>query len=200
MKVGIMGGTFDPIHLGHLLAGELAREAAGLDEVWFMPSHVPPHKVPGPAASPEERLAMVRLAVEGHPFFRVTDIEIRKGGTSYTVDTLELLLREHPDTEFSYIIGADMVLYLPKWYRIGDIVRHVDFIGLARPGWDADLSALPEAIAGRVRLVPMIQVEISSTEIRTRLREGRTVRYLLPESVRSHIEGRGLYGWKAGGA
>lgn len=194
MRVGIMGGTFDPVHLGHLLAAELAREAAGLDEVWFMPSYVPPHKAKGPAAAPEERLEMVRLAVEGNPSFRVTDIEIRKGGTSYTVDTLALLMKEHPDAEFSYIIGADMVMYLPKWYRITDIVRQIGFIGLARPGWETDLGALPAEIREKVTLVPMVRMELSSTEIRRRLSEGQSVRYMLPERVREYIEGRGLYG------
>lgn len=193
MRVGIMGGTFDPVHTGHLLAAELAREAAGLDEVWFMPSFVPPHKEKGPAATPEERLEMVRLAVEGHPHFRVTDIEIRKGGTSYTVETVELLNTEFPDVDFSYIIGADMVMYLPKWYRIEDIVSRISFIGLERPGYQLELEELPANVRNRVKLVPMLQMELSSTEVRQRRREGRTVRYMVPERVRHYMEGKRLY-------
>ncbi|WP_438446181.1 nicotinate-nucleotide adenylyltransferase [Gorillibacterium sp. sgz5001074] len=198
MRVGIMGGTFDPVHLGHLLAAEQAREAAGLDEVWFMPSYVPPHKAHGPLASAEERLEMVRLAVEGHPSFRVTDIEIRKGGTSYTYDTLAILTAEHPQVDFSYIIGADMVMYLPKWYRITDLTRMIGFIGLARPGWKAELHLLPEEIRSKVMLVPMLQMELSSTEVRNRLREGRSIWYQVPDPVRRFIEGRGLYGARHG--
>jgi nicotinate-nucleotide adenylyltransferase len=193
MLVGIMGGTFDPVHQGHLLAAELAREAAGLDQVWFMPSFVPPHKANGPAAAPEERLEMVRLAVEGNPTFRVTDIEIRKGGTSYSVDTLKLLAKEHPNVNFSYIIGADMVMYLPRWYRIGEILKNTGFIGLARPGYELDMQKLPEEIRSRVTLVPMARMELSSTDIRSRRRDGRTIRYMVPDPVRVYIEGRGLY-------
>lgn len=193
MRVGIMGGTFDPVHQGHLLAAELAREEAGLDEVWFMPSFVPPHKANGAAAAPDERLEMVRLAVEGHPFFRVTDVEIRKGGTSYSVDTIKLLTDKHPNVDFSYIIGADMVMYLPRWHRIGDIVRQIGFIGLSRPGYELDPEQLPEEIRSKVTLVPMVRMELSSTDIRRRLGEGRTIRYMVPERVRAYIEGRGLY-------
>lgn len=193
MQVGIMGGTFDPIHHGHLLAAEMAREAAGLDEVWFMPSYVPPHKKPGPSASPEERLEMVRLAVEGHPAFRATDIEIEKGDTSYTAETVELLTGRFPDIRFSYIIGADMVMYLPKWYKIREIVERIGFIGLARPGHELDLSVLPEPVRSRVTLAPMLQVELSSTEIRRRLHAGQSIRYMVPEAVRLYMEGKRLY-------
>lgn len=198
MKVGIMGGTFDPVHHGHLVAAEAAREAAGLDEVWFMPSYVPPHKSQGPAAGPEERLEMVRLAVEGNASFRVTDAEIRKGGTSYTYDTMAMLTKEHPEADFSYIIGADMVMYLPKWYRIDELVTLTGFIGLARPGWEILPESLPEHIRSKVQLAPMPQMELSSTSVRSKLREGRSVRYLVPEQVRLYIEGRGLYGASRG--
>jgi len=194
MKVGIMGGTFDPIHTGHLTAAEQAREAAGLDEIWFMPSNVPPHKERMPGASPAHRLGMVRLAIAENPRFRATDVELEKGGTSYTAETLELLKERWPEYEFSYIIGADMVMYLPKWHRIGDIVRDFRFIGLQRPGFPLDMAELPEEIREKVTIVPMPSLEISSTDIRLRRKEGRTVRYLVPEAVRLYMEGEGLYG------
>lgn len=194
MQVGIMGGTFDPIHQGHLLAAELAREAAGLDEVWFMPSYAPPHKQPGPVATPEERLRMVGHAIAGHPCFKATDIEIVKGGTSYTVDTVELLTARYPGIRFSFIIGADMVMYLPKWYLIEKIVQRIDFIGLGRPGSEVKLEELPDFLRSRVTIAPMLQIELSSTEIRRRLREGLTVRYMVPEAVRMYMEESGIYG------
>lgn len=193
MRVGIMGGTFDPIHQGHLLAAELAREACGLDEVWFMPAYVPPHKHPGPEATPEERLEMVRLAVDSHSAFRVTDVEICKGDTSYTIETMELLATRHPEISFWYIIGADMVMYLPQWRRIEELVRLTGFIGLARPGYELKLDQLPEFIRSSVTLVPMLQMELSSTEIRRRRREELSVRYMVPEPVRLYLEERGLY-------
>jgi nicotinate-nucleotide adenylyltransferase len=193
MKVGIMGGTFDPIHTGHLIAAECARESAGLDEVWFMPSYVPPHKPHAPKASPEQRLEMVRLSVSGNPFFRVEDLEIRRGGISYTADTVTILCDRYPDIRFSYIIGADMVQYLPHWNRIGDILRRISFIGLQRPGYSLDMDQLPETIRRGVTLAPMPAVEISSTEIRRRSAEGRSFRYLVPEPVYAYIKERGLY-------
>ncbi|UKS30413.1 nicotinate-nucleotide adenylyltransferase [Paenibacillus sp. HWE-109] len=193
MLVGIMGGTFDPIHTGHLIAAERARVEAGLDEVWLMPANVPPHKPNAPKASIQERWEMVCLAAEGNPFFRPIDIEITKGGVSYSIQTIELLLKEYPDTEFAYIIGADMVQYLPQWHRIDDIVRHIRFIGLARPGYALDMEQLPLPIRSRVSLVPMPQVDISSTIIREERQRKRSVRYLVPEAVNRFMEVNRLY-------
>lgn len=193
MLVGIMGGTFDPIHTGHLIAAERARVEAGLDEVWLMPANVPPHKANAPKATTRQRWEMVCLAAEGNPFFRPIDIEISKGGVSYSIDTIELLRKEHPDKEFAYIIGADMVQYLPQWHRIDDIVRHIRFIGLARPGYKLDMGHMPENIRSRVTIVPMTIVEISSTAIREERGRKRSVRYLVPEAVNGYMEVNRLY-------
>lgn len=193
MKVGIMGGTFDPIHQGHLLAAERAREEAGLDEVWFMPSSTPPHKPNAPKASAEQRLAMVEAAIAGNPFFRAEPCEIRRGGTSYTVDTVRELKAAYPGHEFYYIIGADMVQYLPHWVRIEELARMITFIGLTRPGYSTDVSGLHEAIRDKVLPVTMPQVDISSTLIRNMRSCGQSVRYLVPETVVSYIEGNRLY-------
>jgi len=193
MKIGIMGGTFDPIHLGHLVAAERAGEAAGLDEVWFMPASAPPHKLHAPQASAEHRLEMVRRATDGNPSFRVSEYELVKGGTSYTVDTMAELTKLYPYTEFSYIIGADMVMYLPKWRRIGELAQLVRFIGVARPGFLLRPGELDPALQERIAIVPMPLMDISSTDIRERRREGRSVRYLVSDSVLDYMEVNRLY-------
>lgn len=193
MKVGIMGGTFDPIHIGHLIAAERAGEEAGLDEIWFMPANVAPHKLHGPQADSRQRWDMVRLAVEDHPGFKAEDIELTMGGTSYSVDTVSLLKSRYPRIDFYYIIGGDMVMYLPKWHRIEELARMVTFIGLARPGYVIQLEELKVDLRKKIKLVPMPELEISSTDIRTRRRAKRSIRYLVTDKVREYIEGNGLY-------
>jgi nicotinate-nucleotide adenylyltransferase len=188
-----MGGTFDPIHLGHMIAAETAREAAELDEVWFMPTNIPPHKPNISLASAFQRLEMVRLAIAEQPDFRAVDDEIIRGGTSFTADTVSLLSQQYPDASFSYIIGADMVMYLPKWVRIDEIVQQVSFIGLYRPGFKVELEQLPPSIAAKVQLVPMPLIDISSTTIRERKQQQQSVRYLVCEQVRQYMEANRLY-------
>lgn len=188
-----MGGTFDPIHIGHLLAAEHAAEQAKLDEVWFIPSYQPPHKSAAPRATDQDRWNMVNMAISGHPKFRAVDWEIRKGGVSYSLETAKMLVAAYPEHEFYWLIGADMVQYLPHWHRIEELCSLVSFIGFARPGTRIDLGALEPVIRNRVRLVDIPQFDISSTYIRERLRGGRSVRYLVPDSVLSYIEERRLY-------
>jgi nicotinate-nucleotide adenylyltransferase len=193
MQVGIMGGTFDPIHIGHLIAAERARVGARLDEVWFMPTNVPPHKPSVPIASTQQRWDMVCRAVEGNPHFHPTDIEIARGGVSYSMDTIEILCNRHPNVEFVYIIGADMVEYLPKWNRIEDIVRKIRFIGLGRPGYNIDNDTLPASIRSQLQVVTMPLVEISSSAIREERQKGGSIRYCVPERVYEYIEVNRLY-------
>ncbi|WP_058301976.1 nicotinate-nucleotide adenylyltransferase [Gorillibacterium timonense] len=193
MKIGIMGGTFDPIHLGHLLAAERVGEACSLDEVWLMPASIPPHKLHAPLASAEHRLEMVKRAADNNPRFRVMDYELVKGGTSYTVDTVTELMQLYPGTEFSYIMGADMIMYLPKWHRIGDLAKLVQFIGVARPGFVLRVDELEPMLQERITIVPMPQMDISSTDIRERIREGLSVRYLVSAPVLDYMEVNRLY-------
>lgn len=193
MLVGIMGGTFDPVHLGHLLAAERALEEGGLDEVWFMPANVPPHKPNPPKATTEQRVDMLKLSIAGHPRFRLELIEIERQGISYTVDTVDQLRRRYPNVRFCYIVGADMVQYLPNWVRIEEIMRHISFIGLQRPGYSLDMSGLPPFIRQGVRLAVMPQIELSSTDIRERTRSGRSVRYMVHDAVYAFIKERRLY-------
>jgi nicotinate-nucleotide adenylyltransferase len=193
MRVGIMGGTFDPIHTGHLIAGERARVGAGLDQVWFVPTNVSPHKLGAPKASTAQRWDMVCRAIEGNPYFFPSDIEIQKGGVSYSMDTIELLVERHPDVEFTYIIGADMVQYLPKWHRIEEIVRKIRFVGLVRPGYKLKTELLPAAIQAVLQMVIMPQIDISSSIIRQERQNKGSIRYWVPERVYEYIEVNGLY-------
>jgi len=187
LKIGIMGGTFDPIHIGHLVAAETVREALDLDEVWFMPSHIPPHKAEAGFSS-DERLRMVELAISEQPAFRTLDIELRRGGVSYSADTMETLTGQYPDDDFHFIIGTDMVNYLPKWERIEDLAKMTRFAAVGRAGYVLDRSVLPEAVAEVIDHVDMPQLEISSTEIRERLKSGRSARYLVPGKVYDYLQ------------
>lgn len=193
MKIGILGGTFDPIHIGHLIAAEWTKEEQKLDEVWFMPSASPPHKNQVREASPEERLEMVELAIADCPHYKVTDIEVRRGGTSYTYDTILHLKQLQPQVHFSFIIGADMVDYLPQWHNIHKLVEEISFIGLQRPGTDLDLQQLPDNLRKAVRMSPMPQIDISSTVIRERRRAGLSIRYMVPDVVERFMEEKRLY-------
>ncbi|CAH1226536.1 nicotinate-nucleotide adenylyltransferase [Paenibacillus sp. JJ-223] len=195
MKIGIMGGTFDPIHMGHLLAAEAARDSHALDEVWFMPSHVPPHKREA-GASGRQRLDMTTAAVKDVQQYEVLDIEMELGGVSYTIDTMRELWRRYPEHDFYFIIGADMVNYLPKWEQIEELAARLTFIGVGRPGFQLHLDDLPDELQGRVLLAEMPLVDISSTAIRRRLASGHSVRFMVPDSVYEYIVRSGLYGAK----
>ncbi|AWV32474.1 nicotinate (nicotinamide) nucleotide adenylyltransferase [Paenibacillus odorifer] len=193
MKVGIMGGTFDPLHIGHMMAAEAARDTYGLQEVWFMPSHIPPHKHEA-GVSGEDRLAMVQEAVKNHEAFCTLDWEVVRGGVSYTYETIRRLQEEYPHFDLYFIIGADMVQYLPKWNEIEELVQRLTFIGVGRPGTPLDLDALPDFIAKKVLLADMPLVDISSTMLRERAAAGKSIRYMVPEAVFDYVQRSGLYG------
>lgn len=194
MKTGIFGGTFDPVHIGHLIMAEQAREAVGLDEVWFVPAARPPHKPDHVPVAAEHRFRMVQLAIQGVPGFSVSRIELERPGPSYTVDTVQQLVRRHPQREFFFIVGGDMVLDLPRWYKIKEILHAVHMIGLVRPHVEWGDDRLPEWIQKRLYLVREgVQVDLSSTDIRQRVQTGRSIRFLVPESVRRHIKENRLY-------
>lgn len=196
-RVGILGGAFDPVHLGHLLAAEAAREQYQLEEVWFMPSHIPPHKHQA-GVSGEQRLKMVKEATRNHAAFKPLDIELRRGGVSYTVDTIREIKNLYPDLELFFIIGADMVNYLPKWEGIEELTEMLHFIGLQRPGSFLELDTLPSFIQESVSLAEMPLVDISSSLIRSRLSAGKSVRYMVPEQVYEFMTRSGLYGIHSG--
>ena len=158
-----------------------------------MPSHIPPHKHQA-GVSGEDRLAMVQEALQGHDCFRTLDWEIVRGGVSYTIDTVIELQMEYPEHDLYFIIGADMVQYLPKWEKIEELVQRLTFIGVGRPGTKLDLAMLPANIADKVMLADMPLVDISSTMLRERAAEGKSIRYMVPEPIFNYVHRSGLYG------
>ncbi|WLR49914.1 nicotinate-nucleotide adenylyltransferase [Bacillus tianshenii] len=185
-RVGIIGGTFDPPHNGHLLIAEEVRSALSLEQIWFMPSNVPPHKERKVTDS-MHRIEMVRRAIGENQHFAMQLIEFERDGRSYTIDTLKLLKQQHPDTEFFFIIGADMVEYLPKWHRIDELMEIVQFVGVKRPGYQFQTDY-------PVQYVDVPQFDVSSTSLRERFEKGRNTVYLLPDIVKNYIEENQLYG------
>lgn len=191
MKVGIFGGSFNPPHLAHLIVAERVREQFGLDQVLWIPNRIPPHKPEAGLVAPAHRLAMTRLAVEGNPAFTVSDVELRRDGVSYTLDTVRSLQEAMPENEYHLIIGEDSLRDFPTWHRPEEIVRRVPLIVYRRPGVVID--SLPDYISARVRFAEAPLIEISGTDIRARLRAGRSIRYLVTEPTRTYIEKHGLY-------
>jgi nicotinate-nucleotide adenylyltransferase len=200
MRIGVFGGTFDPIHLGHLILAEQCREQARLDQVWFVPAHRPPHKLDQPVTSFHHRVEMLALATAGHPAFRIDEIEGEQGGPSYTVGTLAELRRRHPDDTFFLMIGSDSLVDLPKWREPEGILRQAGLVVAARPGWEvwtpdrlrAELRLPAEApLSLEVVTVPLI--DTASRDLRRRAAEGRSLRYLVPRAVECYVETHQLY-------
>lgn len=186
-KIGIFGGTFDPPHFGHLLMANEVRFRLNLDEIWFMPNQQPPHKLKTSNTTNENRLQMLLKAIHGQPQFRIETIEFSRSGPSYTIDSIMVLKDQFPLNQFYFIIGADMIEYLPKWHRIDDLIQLVQFVGVKRPGYTEDTDY-------PIIYVEAPLIEISSKMIRNRIQNKETIRYLLPEAVREYIKEKQLYG------
>ncbi|NWF99071.1 MAG: nicotinate (nicotinamide) nucleotide adenylyltransferase [Nitrospirae bacterium] len=216
MKVGIFGGTFNPVHYGHLRAAEEVREYLGFKKIFFVPSKKPPLKSKD-IADPEHRFEMVRLAVSDNSFFKLSDIEYKIPGKSYTVRTVNALKKENPDTEFSFILGTDAFLDIKNWWHSEELINLIDFVILLRPGFgisflknspflDTNLKKLKEFEKSSERhleiklkngrrsiILKITPFQISSTEIRRHIRSGRSIKYLLPQYVQSYIIKNKLY-------
>ena len=190
MRVGVMGGSFDPIHLGHLRAAENAREALPLDLVLFVPAAEPPHKPTFTLSPARDRLAMVELAIAGNPSFVSSDLELRRSGPSYTVDTLAELARERRGDELFLLVGSDTLGEMATWREPERIFALSTIAVLDRPGAEAAPSPLPSA---RVVRVSGPGLFLSASEVRRRVREGLSIRYLLPDTVAAYIAAHGLY-------
>lgn len=187
MRIGILGGTFDPIHMGHLILAEEAVWRLGLDKVIFVPTYLPPHKE-GAVVSAEHRYTMVTLAIEGNSRFEVSRIEIDAQAKSYSIQTIKKLKEQYkPDTEFVFIAGSDSLPELTSWKAIEDIFKLSQFAVATRPGFP--LQGLPPEATS----LAISEIGISSSEIRKRLSEKKGIRYLVPEAVRSYIKKNGLY-------
>ncbi|WP_107942453.1 MULTISPECIES: nicotinate-nucleotide adenylyltransferase [Metasolibacillus] len=186
-RVGILGGTFNPPHNGHLLMANEAFHALKLDEVRFMPNAIPPHKEVQLLATDEQRIQMLQLAISDVPYFKVEKSELESGGISYTYNTMHLLQEREPNTRFYFIIGGDMIDSLHTWYHIEELVTFVQFVGIKRPGTEAT-TTYP------VQLLETPEMNLSSTVIRQRCQNGGPLKYIVPEAVEAYIRKEGLYG------
>lgn len=186
-KVGILGGTFNPPHIGHLIMANEAYHALSLDEVRFMPNAIAPHKIIEGDPTAEERRNMVEIAIAPYPQFKLETIEIERGGVSYTYDTMLELTKREPDTEFYFIIGGDMIDSLHTWYKIDELLKLVQFVGFKRPG--ANSKTVLDIL-----MIEAPEVNLSSSFIRKRLKTGETLQFLLPDDVEKYIRKEGLYG------
>jgi nicotinate-nucleotide adenylyltransferase len=202
LRLGVMGGTFDPIHIGHLVTAEEARFQFGLDKVVFIPSAHPPHKTGEMQSPARERLRMVELAVEGNPALAVSDLEILRPGLSYTIDTLDELHRIHgAETVIYFITGADAILEILTWKDPEELLMQGRFIAATRPGYPLhklaevlpEFNSAGEEAMKRVYAMEIPALAISSTDIRQRVAQGRPFRYLVTGAVWKYIMERGLY-------
>jgi nicotinate-nucleotide adenylyltransferase len=190
VRVGILGGTFDPIHLGHLRAAENAREDLALDKVLFVPARMPPHRK-GPLASPLDRFAMTALAVQGHPRFVVSDLELRREGPSYTVDTVEEWLRLSDRDSVFLVVGSDTFPEMTSWKDCDRLFSICTVAVAARPGEEGDAVATLGHLSGRRVGGPGLPV--SSTEVRRLAAARSSIRYLVPDAVADYVVKRELY-------
>lgn len=188
MRIGILGGTFNPIHLGHLVLAEEAKEKLNLDKVIFVPAYIPPHKKDEEIVEANHRLKMVELAAKGNPCFEVSPFEIDAKTTSYSVETLrEFKKRYGEDTKLFFITGADSLGELFSWKELDEIFKLSQFIVTNRPGYD--IANVPKEI----EVVTITSLEVSSSQIRKKIKENKSIRYLVPESVREYIIAKRLY-------
>ncbi len=196
-RLGILGGTFDPVHNGHLWLAEAVYERLGPERVIFIPAYVAPHKVGLQCAPAADRYEMARLAVVGCPHFALSDMELRRSGVSYTLDTVLELRRQYPQQELYFIIGADSLPLLHTWHRIGELLQLVTFAAAGRPGYGQVLeracAKLPPGAEKKIILLDTPEYAVSSTDIRSRVQRGTGLAGLVPPAVEAYIHGHGLY-------
>lgn len=196
-KYGIFGGSFNPIHYGHLMICEYIKEEMGLDKVIFIPTGNPPHKEL--ELSAEDRYEMVRLAISPNPDFEISDIETTRIKMSYTVDTIRELKKIYREEKLYFLIGLDSLFQLKTWMKIGDLSQEIEFVVALRPGYldkeeiNKEIDFLGENFGTKINLIKTPLYEISSTDLRDRIHEGKSLRYLIPKKVLDYIEESGLY-------
>jgi nicotinate-nucleotide adenylyltransferase len=200
MRVGVFGGTFDPVHYGHLILAEQAREQGRLQEVWFVPAPRPPHKEAEALTRFDQRVEMLALAIAGNPAFRIEELEKDRPGPSYTADTLVELRRRHPHDEFFLLVGSDTLADLPHWYEPVRLLQNAGLLVTCRPGASL-LSAedlrqslhLANNVPIHLECVQTPLIDISSHDLRRRAAEGKSLRYFLPRAVEIYIQEKRLY-------
>jgi len=198
LNLGLMGGTFDPVHSGHLVVAEEVRIGFGLDRVIFIPSARPPHKPGRVVTCPEHRYAMAILATASNPHFAVSRVEIERPGPSYSIDTVQHFRDADPDGKIFFITGADAIAEILTWKNPAGLIEICEFVAVTRPGYDlGDLQNLKQKIGAdllsRIHVFKATPIDISSTEVRRRLSQGLPVRYLVSDPVLEYIEKTGLY-------
>jgi len=194
MKIGILGGTFNPVHIGHLILAEEVREKLNLDKIIFVPAYLPPHKDSCDIALAGARMDMVTLAIRGNRFFLASDTEIRRDGRSYTIDTLKEFKSVYPEDELYFIIGSDLLKYLDDWKDWDEIAKMVKFIVATRPGYPLEeISTYIDSRQTGASTVAIRAVDVSGFEIRKAIKENRSFRYLVPEVVFKYIQKKRLY-------
>lgn len=191
-KIGIFGGTFHPIHIGHLVLADQAMAQYQLSQIWFMPSKRPPHKQSHQLCEDEHRKNMVRLAIESNPAFQLCEIEFEREELSYTSDTLKLLQERYPEDEFYFLMGGDSVMYLDAWHEPAEIFRLAHILAssrtdISREQIDEKLLMLRQQYGARIDFVDMPNIDVSSHEIREGVADGKPVRYYLTEKVYQYI-------------
>ena len=197
-RVGLLGGTFDPIHIGHLMLAEAVRDEYELEQVLFIPAAQPPHKLGRKISPAEDRYMMTVLATCSNPTFEVSDIEMRREGPSYSVDTVRALLRASGgDTEYFFIAGTDIIREIHTWERIEELLSICPFIAASRPGCRPDVERTRKILGDlgvrQIHLLNTPELEISSTDIRERVAAGRSIKYIVPPEVEHYIYKKGLY-------
>jgi nicotinate-nucleotide adenylyltransferase len=196
-RIGVLGGTFDPVHNGHLHIADALRTALDLDGVLWVPAGRPPHKSDQIVSSDKDRLAMLDLALAGSAIDEISTIDINRSGPSYTADTLEILAERFPTARLFFLMGEDSLRDLSTWHHPERILRVAELAVAGRPGVDTDLQSLEFQVPGvrkRVHVVPTEEMAISSSDIRRRVRENQSIRGLVPASVEAYIQNHGLYG------
>lgn len=200
-RIGLMGGTFNPVHNGHLLLAQEAREQYELDEVWFLPARRPPHKDKGELPKDEIRLKMLQLAVEKNPAFAISMLEMqRTEEQTYTYDTMVELKEKYPEIEFYFIIGADSLFYMHKWYQYEKLLQGMIFLVAPRGGKDQGTEEMKKIIEkykreyqANIGIIQMPLIEISSTDLREKRKAGKSIKYYLPDSVEAYIRECHIY-------
>jgi nicotinate-nucleotide adenylyltransferase len=196
-RIGVIGGTFDPVHYGHLVAAEEARVSMNLERVLFVVANVPPHKLDEEITPVEHRLAMVSLAIASNPYFAISRVDVVRPGPSYTVDTISILQEQWgQETEIYFIMGLDSLMELPTWHQPERLIQLCHLVVVRRPGFELDMAQLEVSLPGissRVEILDMPEMDISSSELHERVREGLPIKYQVPPEVERYINDHELY-------